>query len=82
MVLNASGGPKVDNLYADAPIIISNDHKEFFKQPYYYVFGHFSKFFQPDSIRVETAFENLPKDLRAIAFSRPDNLTAVMVFNK
>lgn len=44
LAVNASGGPNNMNLPADAPIIISADGKEFFKQPMFYAYGHFTKF--------------------------------------
>lgn len=70
------------NWNADAPIVISEDAKEFYKQPYFYVFGHFSKFISPESVRINVAFENPDNDLKVVAFMRPDNLTAIVVFNK
>lgn len=82
MVLNTKGGPNDDNINADAPIVISDNHKEFFKQPYFYAFGHFSKFFEPDSIRVQTSVDHVNTDIRTIAFLRPDNLIALLIFNK
>lgn len=82
MAVNASGGPNNLNLNADAPIIISADGKEFYKQPYFYVFGHFSKFLPPNTVRVDVAQQIPNNNLKVLAFVRPDNLTAVIVFNK
>lgn len=79
--MNSSGGPNNLNLNGDAPIVISADHKEFFKQPYFYAFGHFSKFVPPESVRVDAVVSN-NFNLQVVAFVRPDNLTSVIVHNK
>lgn len=70
------------NLNADAPIVISADTKEFYKQPFFYVFGHFSKFLPPNSVRVDASFETFNTDLTVVAFTRPDNVIAVILYNK
>lgn len=70
------------NLNADAPIVISADTKEFYKQPFFYVFGHFSKFLPPQSVRVAATFESMNNDLEVVAFERPDHLMAVLLYNK
>jgi hypothetical protein len=47
MVLNETGEPRWNVTYydknntVDAPIIVSKDGLEFYKQPSYYVIGHF-----------------------------------------
>ena len=46
MVLNVTGGPRFnwtlnENRMYNAPIIVSSDGTEFYKQPAYYVMGHF-----------------------------------------
>lgn len=82
MAVNASGGPNNLNLNADAPIVISADGKEFYKQPYFYVFGHFSKFLSPDSVRISHSLDKPNNDLKVMAVLRPDNLKAVVVFNQ
>lgn len=81
LVVNSTGGPNNRNWNADAPIILSADVKEFYKQPYYYAIGHFSKFVIPDSIRIDVSFEPKNQNLKAVAFLRPDNLTAVILYN-
>uniref|UniRef100_A0A914EHQ2 Glucosylceramidase n=1 Tax=Acrobeloides nanus TaxID=290746 RepID=A0A914EHQ2_9BILA len=48
MALNETGEPRWNDTYydknetIDAPIIVSKDGSEFYKQPSYYVIGHFS----------------------------------------
>ncbi|KAJ0412608.1 hypothetical protein ATCC90586_006975 [Pythium insidiosum] len=53
MVLNTEGGPSWVENFVDAPILV--DHtggQEFYKQPMYYVMGHFARFVPPGSVRV------------------------------
>lgn len=69
------------NLPADAPIVISADAQEFYKQPYFYVYGHFTKFIPPGSVRINLTFTRPNRDVRAVAFLRPDNLISVTVYN-
>lgn len=67
---------------ADAPIVISADRKEFFKQPMFYTFGHISKFVPSGSVRVDvTVSKDVFNDIQIIAFLRPDNLTSIIVHN-
>ena len=54
MALGVDGGPNWVNNTVDSPIIVNKDKDEFYKQPMYYVLGHFSRFFQPGSVRVDT----------------------------
>lgn len=81
MVVNASGGPNSLNLNADAPIVISKDQKEFYKQPIFYTFGHIAKFLPPDSVRVGVIQSKNINEMQIVAFMRPDNLTSVIVHN-
>nr|CAI5838242.1 unnamed protein product [Callosobruchus analis] len=53
---------------------------EFYKQPYYYVIGHFSKFVPRSSVRIEVTHSD--KDLTVTAFRRPDNGTALVILNR
>lgn len=80
MALNFTGGFTYIDFLADAPIIISEDGKEFYKQPMFYALGHFSKFIVPGSVRLKTTF--VGDDIRAVAFLRPDNIKAVVILNK
>lgn len=85
MVLDTKGGPTYINFTADAPIIISDDGNEFYKQPMFYGLGHFSKFIIPGSKRinvVEKCGISGKTNIRFVAFLRPDKLKAIVVFNK
>ncbi|KAI1697314.1 glycosyl hydrolase family 30 TIM-barrel domain-containing protein [Ditylenchus destructor] len=45
----------------DSTIIVNNTVDEFYKQPTYYVIGHFSKFVPAGSVRVDMAIEHFPQ---------------------
>ncbi|CAH1966247.1 unnamed protein product [Acanthoscelides obtectus] len=80
MALNLQGGPTYIANYLDAPIIVNATAGEFYKQPYFYVIGHFSKFVPRGSLRIETTHTD--KDLIVTAFRRPDNGTAIVILNR
>jgi glucosylceramidase len=80
MILNEQGGPNYVKNFVDSPIIVNTTSKdEFYKQPIFYILGHFSRFLVPDSIRLGSS-----SGLASIvtAFLRPDGLTAVVIYNK
>lgn len=81
MVLNFTGGPTNDNL-VDAPIILSEDYKEMYKNPQFYAMAHFSKFILPGSIRIDAKISgSMNSKLLTTAFLRPDNKVTVVIYN-
>nr|CAH7746786.1 unnamed protein product [Callosobruchus chinensis] len=80
MVLDTDGGPTYISNFLDSPIIVNATAGEFYKQPYFYVIGHFSKFVPRSSVRIEVAHSD--KDLTVSAFRRPDNGTALVILNR
>lgn len=44
IALDMTGGPNWVNNFVDSPIIVNSVADEFYKQPMFYVLGHFSKF--------------------------------------
>ncbi len=81
MALNLEGGPNWVNNFVDAPIIVNKTAHEYYKQPFFYALGHFSKFLVPDSVRIlVTQKENLGS-FETAAFVRPDNATVVIALN-
>lgn len=44
MALDLTGGPSWCGTRVDSPIIVNSTADEFYKQPMFYVLGHFSKF--------------------------------------
>ncbi|CAH1101247.1 unnamed protein product [Psylliodes chrysocephalus] len=79
MALNLQGGPTYIDNFVDAPIIVNATAGEFYKQPMYYVLGHFSKFIPKGSIRIKSTVID---EVVSIAVSRPDGATAVVILNK
>ena len=49
LALDRNGGPSWVKHYCDSPIIVDNGTGEFYKQPMFYILGHFSKFIPPGS---------------------------------
>lgn len=44
IALDMTGGPNFINNFVDSPLIVNSAADEFYKQPMFYVLGHFSKF--------------------------------------
>lgn len=80
LALNTSGGPTFIDNNVDSPIIVNATAGEFYKQPMFYALGHFSKFLVPDSVRVTS--EVSESNVRALAFLRPDEKVAVIIYNE
>lgn len=57
MFLNPDGGPYMQ-MSQESPIIVNTTSDEFYKQPFYYGLGHFSKFLYPDSVRIGLTIES------------------------
>jgi len=79
-LLNEQGGPNYVNNFVDAPIIVnSTDYKEIYKQPFYYAFGHFSRFISPNSVRFD--IKSSDKNVKVLAFVRPDGNKVLIIYN-
>ncbi|CAG2114061.1 unnamed protein product, partial [Medioppia subpectinata] len=52
LALDEEGGPNWVKNFVDAPIIVNATNKEYYKQPFFYALGHYSKFLTPGSQRV------------------------------
>jgi glucosylceramidase len=77
LLLDESGGPNYVENYVDAPIIVKGS--EFYKQPTFYVMGHFSRFIPADSVRIQG--KSSDKLVKSVAFLRPDGYVAVILYN-
>lgn len=53
--------------------------EEAYKQPIFYVLGHFSKYFTPGSKRIDT--QSSSSNVQTVSFQRPDDKIAVLIFN-
>ncbi|KAI6217975.1 Glucosylceramidase [Aphelenchoides fujianensis] len=83
LCLDMTGGPTFVNNSVDSSIIVNAQKNEFYKQPTFYVLGHFSKFIRPSSVRVDMQISNLAEgDLTdGVAFKTPDNQLVVVLQN-
>jgi len=57
LALDMQGGPNWAENFVDAPIIVNKERDEFYRQPMFYILGHFSKFLPPESIVIKTKVE-------------------------
>jgi glucosylceramidase len=53
MALGMDGGPNWANNLVEGPVIVNQTADEFYKQPLFYIMGHFSKFVLENSIRID-----------------------------
>ncbi|ALC45843.1 CG31148, partial [Drosophila busckii] len=58
---------------------ITTAYTEFYKQPMFYIMGHFSKLVPEGSVRIEAVASNI--NLDSIAFERPDKQIVLVLFN-
>lgn len=79
IVLDQDGGPNVGGNIVDSPIIVNATNGEFYKQPMFYVIGHFSKFITEGSVRIGAT--SSWKEIHTVAFRRPDNTNVVLLYN-
>ncbi|TYZ54498.1 hypothetical protein PybrP1_008785 [[Pythium] brassicae (nom. inval.)] len=84
LALDTNGGPNWAKNFVDAPILVDEvGGKEFYKQPMYYIMGHFSKFLPAGSNRFD-----FPKtkdkwgDIDRTAFVTPEKRIVLFFFNR
>ncbi|CAD5223165.1 unnamed protein product [Bursaphelenchus okinawaensis] len=79
------GGPSYVGNFVGNSVAVNATGKEFYKQPQFYILGHFSKFLPPDSIVVDTDLDGLnnpDSPVLGVAARTPDNNIAFVVFNR
>uniref|UniRef100_A0A7E4VQY8 Glucosylceramidase n=1 Tax=Panagrellus redivivus TaxID=6233 RepID=A0A7E4VQY8_PANRE len=76
--LDELGGPNWAGNVVDAPIITNNT--EFYKQPMYYVLGHFSRFLSPGSVIVPSVVRNA-EGVETASGVTPNGNTILVVLN-
>lgn len=83
LILNEEGGPTYINNTVDAAVILnSTTSNEFYKQPIFYVLGHFSKFISPGSVRIEASLNGFrANNIKTVAFLNTDNTISVILYN-
>ncbi|RLN26013.1 hypothetical protein BBJ28_00027042, partial [Nothophytophthora sp. Chile5] len=87
LVLDTAGGPNWAGNYVDAPILVDETNgNEFYKQPMYYVLGHFTKFLTPGSVRLSfeaaSGSKSRLSDVDWTAFATPEGRYVAILFNK
>ncbi len=70
------------NNLVDAPIIVNGTSHEYYKQPFFYAMGHFSKILIPGSVRIRHEEKTTDKEILVTVFDRPDHGRTVTVLNK
>lgn len=80
LALNEDGGPNYINNPVDSPIIVNGTADEFYKQPMFYVLGHFSKFIVSGSKRLSSTTIGI--GISSVSFLRPDGKVAVVIRNR
>lgn len=83
LVLDTDGGPNWAKNFVDAPILVDEQNgAEFYKQPMFYIMGHFSKFIPPNSKRIEFPKTETLSDFHRCAFVTPDNQIVMQFLNR
>ncbi|XP_039254646.2 lysosomal acid glucosylceramidase-like [Styela clava] len=83
IALDMRGGPNWVRNFVDSPIIVNKESYEFYKQPMFYHMGHFSKFVPEGSVRIESLANQLPFNVKHVAFLNPNtNQISLVVLNK
>ncbi|ETK91606.1 hypothetical protein F441_04996 [Phytophthora nicotianae CJ01A1] len=83
LFLDTDGGPNWAKNMVDAPILVDEQNgAEFYKQPMFYIMGHFSKFVPPGSKRIEFPKTETISDFHRCAFVTPDNQVVMQFLNR
>lgn len=83
LVLDESGGPSYVNNTVDAAVVFNTTSKnEIYKQPIFYVLGHFSKFLPAGSVRIDSQLRGIRgRHIKSVAFLCPDNTVTIILYN-
>ncbi|KAG7386900.1 hypothetical protein PHYPSEUDO_015105 [Phytophthora pseudosyringae] len=83
LVLDTAGGPNWAGNFVDAPILVDEvSGSEFYKQPMFYIMGHFSKFVPAGSRRIEFPKTKTLNNFHRTAFVTPDNNVVLQFLNR
>ncbi|XP_015911186.2 lysosomal acid glucosylceramidase [Parasteatoda tepidariorum] len=82
LALDMEGGPNWVKNFVDAAIIVNSKSKEFYKQPMYYILGHFSKSLPRGSYRIALDVSKPVENLEIAAFRTPEDKTVVIAVNR
>lgn len=83
MALDLTGGPSWIKNNLDSPIIVNSKRDEYYKSPMFYAIGHFSRFVEPDSRRLDFRLANAKYDypFEAVGFYTPKAYIVIVVLN-
>ncbi|XP_015783277.1 putative glucosylceramidase 2 isoform X1 [Tetranychus urticae] len=82
LALDTIGGPNWVGNIVDAPIVVSDDGTEYYKQPMFYSLAHFSKFLKPGSQRIYHQIDEGRMDgVKMTTFVTPTNDLVIIVVN-
>ncbi|EEY54532.1 glucosylceramidase, putative [Phytophthora infestans T30-4] len=83
LFLDTDGGPNWAKNMVDSPILVDEQNgAEFYKQPMFYIMGHFSKFVPPGSKRIKFPKTETLDDFHRCAFVTPDNQVVLQFLNR
>ncbi|KHN81497.1 Glucosylceramidase [Toxocara canis] len=82
LCLNLQGGPNWAQNFVDSPVIVNATADEFYKQPMFYIMGHFSKFIRPGSHVIGITISGHPASLEGIAVTTPSSRRVLVLNNR
>ncbi|KAK1946588.1 putative glucosylceramidase 3 [Phytophthora citrophthora] len=83
LYLDTEGGPNWAKNMVDAPILVDElNGEEFYKNPMFYIMGHFSKFIPAGSKRIEFPKTETLSDFHRCAFVTPANQIVMLFLNR
>ncbi|GAB6031326.1 hypothetical protein CHUAL_009113 [Chamberlinius hualienensis] len=82
LALDFNGGPNHAENWADSPIIVDPHSDIFYKQPMFYVIGHFSKFLPPDSVVLRLLCTCEDSQLDMLSASNTEKYTTIIILNR
>ncbi len=74
-------GPNWVGLREDTAIVVNKTSQGYYKEPFFYALGHFSKFLIPDSVKVHSTEKSRLDKFETTVFVRPDNATVIIALN-
>lgn len=84
-LLDCTGGPNYVQNLVDALVLVdeTKNYTVFYKQPTFYVSGHFSRFVPRNSCRIDlSACEKLGLLVHSVGFRHPNNSIVIVLYNE
>ncbi|MCR5153527.1 MAG: glucosylceramidase [Lachnospiraceae bacterium] len=80
LLLDAKGGPNHVGNFCAAPVMLTEDAKDFEKRLSYYYIGHFSKYIKAGAVRLLVS--RFSDDLESTSFENPDGGLVTVILNR